>query len=306
MKRLIPALLLVVLAAPAFADDRPVSRTTRVPRPDDPAGVLATERDELLSIIRETESAEAFLMAVEGLVASDPTAPGVLPAVIRNADRLGLLKGMSANRLTKEQEALADVFGHILDARASGVGPRPALAPAYAPPPTNAYVPVPAYGPAAAYAPPVGTPIACPPMPSAYPSCPASYGTAPCASVPPATVPPVPSSSMTGPGGLHGVIFLRGPNFAFSTLPMPGCPVGMASLLPPPLAAMLAGKVGMSAGCCKAAVASGCCAGKCGTKPAASESKAVRSGCCDCCKECCGKCPCCAGKSATSSTGEER
>jgi outer membrane lipoprotein SlyB len=77
------------------------------------------ETAELLKILKETDSRDAFLLTLQILVEVEPRRDGLLPTVIRRADKLGLLKGMSSGKLTAEQETLANAMGKILDARTS-------------------------------------------------------------------------------------------------------------------------------------------------------------------------------------------
>jgi hypothetical protein len=97
--------------------DRPCSA------PACPAAVRACEAgndsQELLAILREADCPETFLVTLEALATTDPHCPGLLPTAIRGAGRLGMLKGVTANQLRPEQEALSQVLHQICDARGS-------------------------------------------------------------------------------------------------------------------------------------------------------------------------------------------
>ena len=77
------------------------------------------ETAELLKILKDTQSRDTFLLTLDTLVKLEPKRDGLLPTVIRRADKLGLLKGMSSGKLTAEQEALSSAMNKILEARTS-------------------------------------------------------------------------------------------------------------------------------------------------------------------------------------------
>jgi hypothetical protein len=60
---------------------------------------------------------DTFLTAMGCLVATDPHCKGLLPAVVRNAERLGLLKGITDDNQTAVQEEYSDLLEKLLDAR---------------------------------------------------------------------------------------------------------------------------------------------------------------------------------------------
>jgi hypothetical protein len=86
------------------------------PRPFAPPALPpSTEEDEvaveLVAILDKTESVDTFVVTLETLAAIRPDYRRAVPAAIRNADRLGLLKGVVTNgRLSKAQEAVLDVL----------------------------------------------------------------------------------------------------------------------------------------------------------------------------------------------------
>ncbi len=75
---------------------------------------------ELLALINETESPDTFLIAVEALTGLEPERKGLVAAVVRNADRLGILKGIASNKVTEQQEAVAKALEKLLQARTEG------------------------------------------------------------------------------------------------------------------------------------------------------------------------------------------
>src|SRR5262249_48290307 len=66
---------------------------------------------ELIAIIQETESEEAFTTALYALVALRPNDKTIVPLAIRHAERIGLMKGMYG----EEQSATQQAFGDALD-----------------------------------------------------------------------------------------------------------------------------------------------------------------------------------------------
>jgi hypothetical protein len=95
--------LLLILSSPsAFA----------APPPPDP-----NDSQELLTLMRETQSVDTFLTALECLAATDPHCKGLLPSAIRNADRLGLLKGRVSGKPTEAQESYNTVMNELFEAR---------------------------------------------------------------------------------------------------------------------------------------------------------------------------------------------
>jgi hypothetical protein len=106
--------------------------------------------DELIAMLNDTESVDTFLVALEAVKSVAPQHPKLIPLVIKNAERLELLKGMaSADKPKKEQEAFKTQLAALLEARKASaamnvmnVPPPPTLMPAR-PLPPNQYCPVP-------------------------------------------------------------------------------------------------------------------------------------------------------------------
>ena len=147
---------------------------------------------ELLDIIRTTDSPDTFTAAVAGLVGADGAAEKryarlAVPVVIRNAERLGLLKGIaSAQQPTPAQAGLLD----YLAGAAAEAPPAPAMAESYGVPSRGRSNQATGMYP--------NTPS---PMPPAWPY-------APCCTVPlptpptgPASVPPTMSPAVEGQSG---------------------------------------------------------------------------------------------------------
>jgi hypothetical protein len=95
----------------------------------------------LIEILETTQDPDTFLMAVSALPALGEKGCRALPAVVRNAERLGLLKGLCKGPMTPVQQALLNCLQQI------GAPPAP---PAPVPPPGG-------YGYGAPY--PVPTPV---------------------------------------------------------------------------------------------------------------------------------------------------
>jgi hypothetical protein len=77
----------------------------------------ADDTKELLAILKETESPDTFLITLKLVVARTPDARGLLPTAIRNAERLGITKGMASGKLTHEQEMFAEAIEDLADAK---------------------------------------------------------------------------------------------------------------------------------------------------------------------------------------------
>jgi Lipopolysaccharide-assembly len=105
MNRFSPTLFLTLLLGSAALGENDVKPV--------PGG----EAVELLKILKETQSRDTFLLTLDTLVKLEPKRDGLLPTVIRRADKLGLLKGMASGKLTAEQEALAIAMTKIVEAR---------------------------------------------------------------------------------------------------------------------------------------------------------------------------------------------
>jgi hypothetical protein len=68
--------------------------------------------DELTAMIRETDSQDVFVVAVVGLGGLGETSKRAIPVVIRNADRLGVLKGIAkAETPTPAQDVVMQFLG---------------------------------------------------------------------------------------------------------------------------------------------------------------------------------------------------
>jgi hypothetical protein len=139
--------------------------------------------DELTAILKETKSAETFLVTAMVLGRMGPEAKRALPIIIRNAERLELFEDLyKANAAAENRAAAQEIVAAlemILDKKAGANGrtwrnPTPAC-----------YAPAPVYG---------TTPPACAPASLASPNPPTSWN-APLA-VPP---PPTPSTKPAKP-----------------------------------------------------------------------------------------------------------
>src|SRR5207244_8896475 len=83
----------------------------QVPAPSLPSGPVADHGvvpgagfiDELVSILNETRSPDAFLVTLSILQELKPEARAVVPAIIRNAERLRLLKRTNPDQPTEQQ-----------------------------------------------------------------------------------------------------------------------------------------------------------------------------------------------------------
>jgi hypothetical protein len=80
-----PARMPLTLTFPVVAPAAPVAR------PQTGGGLVG----ELVAILNETKSKDTFLVTVAALQKIGPEARASAPAIIRNADRLGLLRGIS-------------------------------------------------------------------------------------------------------------------------------------------------------------------------------------------------------------------
>jgi hypothetical protein len=92
---------------------------------------------ELLDIIRTTESPDTFTAAVAGLLGADSAvekryARLAVPVVIRNAERLGLLKGIAS--VEEPTPAQAELLDYLEGAAAETAPPAQAMAANYAVP----------------------------------------------------------------------------------------------------------------------------------------------------------------------------
>jgi hypothetical protein len=91
---------------------------------------------ELVAILNETESVDTFLLTMSCLEAARPNAELVVPALIRNADRLGITKGISSGKnRTEQQEALLNTLEQLLKEHEE---PEPTRAGKYVAPPAAA------------------------------------------------------------------------------------------------------------------------------------------------------------------------
>ena len=70
--------------------------------------------DDLVAIIHDTESAETLVTALYALVALHPDDKTIVPLAIRNADRLGLLKGLYGDDQSPTQQAFSDALDVLL------------------------------------------------------------------------------------------------------------------------------------------------------------------------------------------------
>jgi hypothetical protein len=164
---------------PAVYCPAPVCMPAQPPRccaPSSPDNAKLVE--ELLAILKETQSTDAFLVTVKALSDVGPDAKTAVPAIIRGADRLGLLKDIE--KQAKDEEGSGIMIVDAIEEILRG----PCVAGAYAP---SAVVGVPA-------------PMYAPPMPHAAPCCPPSSPvnvTAPAR----AADAPKPTSSLPTPPG---------------------------------------------------------------------------------------------------------
>jgi hypothetical protein len=144
---------------------------------------------ELMDIIRSTDSPDTFMAAVAGLVGADSAAEKryarlAVAVVIRNAERLGLLKGLaSAEQPTPAQEGLLD---YLEGEAAEAPPPAPSVAEIYSTP--SRWRSNPATGI-----------YASPPPPPVWPYAPCCAVPAPAARTVPEPVPPTMSPAVEGP-----------------------------------------------------------------------------------------------------------
>jgi len=108
------AAVAILLSSPALA-----GKSGKQPKSDDTT--------ELLRILKETKSRDAFLFTLRLLVEMDPQCDGLLPIVVRRADELGLLKGIASGKNSDEQEWLGESVKKILGARDTSNAPVGAL-----------------------------------------------------------------------------------------------------------------------------------------------------------------------------------
>jgi len=128
MTRLIVVLtfgFVLAVSASAYEPAKPTASAPKAVKSADPDDVA-----ELLAMLDETESADTFLVTLEALVGIEPERKGLLVAVIRNADRLGLLKGLSTGKLISGQEVLADAITKLIEVRAESKNKTNRTAPA--------------------------------------------------------------------------------------------------------------------------------------------------------------------------------
>jgi hypothetical protein len=69
---------------------------------------------ELLSILNETRSPDAFLVTLSILQELKPDARAVVPEIIRNAERLRLFKRTDPDHPTEAQKMIVDCIGELL------------------------------------------------------------------------------------------------------------------------------------------------------------------------------------------------
>jgi hypothetical protein len=112
MKTVLAALAIVCLfAGSATANYQPVAVK--------PAKTAANEDDvaELLTILDETTSIDTFVVTLQALVGLEPERKGLMAALIKNADRLGMLKGVTSGKVTPELEIVSEALEKIVEAR---------------------------------------------------------------------------------------------------------------------------------------------------------------------------------------------
>lgn len=130
---------------------------------------------ELVSILNETKSPDTFAVTASCLGMMGHDARPAVPAIIRNAERLGLLKGISEFLCDEEEESkpskqqkmaegIMDCLDQILSKQPSGPKPPQSYQPC-------ATLPVPMVCPAPAFAVPenIGFPVLPPPPPPVTP-----------------------------------------------------------------------------------------------------------------------------------------
>jgi hypothetical protein len=123
--------------------------------------------EELLAILKETKSADTFIVTVKALSDLGPDARTAVPAIIRGGDRLGLFTDIE--KQAKEEDGsglmIVDAIEEILRGPCAAAGCVP---PSVVGVPAQAWTPVPfagQYCPAPCYAPPV-PPVPRPPEPA--------------------------------------------------------------------------------------------------------------------------------------------
>ncbi len=73
---------------------------------------------ELVAILKETNSPDTFMAAVAGLMATEGHGKRAIPVVIRNAERLGVLKGIAKEEeLSPVQELVQEYFDRCMGPR---------------------------------------------------------------------------------------------------------------------------------------------------------------------------------------------
>jgi hypothetical protein len=94
---------------------------------------------ELVHIITETESPDTFMVAVVALMRLEDNRPRALPLVVRKAEQLGILKGISnAEKLTPAQCAVMDYLTSSPTPEPNTAAPTPypvSMCPPMVPPP---------------------------------------------------------------------------------------------------------------------------------------------------------------------------
>jgi hypothetical protein len=116
---------------PSAAAENDLAGTVRSPRADDEFV------EDLVSILNETHSPDAFLVTLSVLQELKPDARVVVPAIIRNAERLRLFKRTKADQATEEQRMIVECLAGFVKKDAE-----PATRPV-TPPPANAVPPAP-------------------------------------------------------------------------------------------------------------------------------------------------------------------
>ena len=94
----------------------------QVPAPSLPPGPVADHGvvpgagfiDELVSILNETRSPDAFLVTLSILQEIKPDAQTVVPAIIRNAERLRLFKRTDPDQPTEQQKMIVECIAALL------------------------------------------------------------------------------------------------------------------------------------------------------------------------------------------------
>jgi hypothetical protein len=126
---------------------------------------------ELTAILNETDSAETFLVTTMVLEQLGPAARPAVPAIVRNAERLGLFKHLfrDEGRVTKAQAAESVKHGQAVDVVLKAVETILQGKQRWGPAPPSAYGPAdPLRG--GSYSAPCVPPSACPPGPPPPPA----------------------------------------------------------------------------------------------------------------------------------------